>query len=320
MNGDFETVPQTQIDLVYTWVNSADSVWISDFKEYSKKLHPDKKSKTKDRFRDCLELKYSILSAYKYVDFIRNIYIVVANKSQIPDWLQKLVQSEKIDPKIIIITHTDIFPKEFHTKLLPTFNSVSIEIHLHRIPNLSEKYLYLNDDMFFGRQVRLDDFLDSNNRSYIFLDRNSNVSGGIFSSKINGNYTYADAINYTNRVLHKTLKIKCKKYLLQHLPYIHHKSCDLEIYQFLKRENLYLSTCSRFRENRNIKTQSLFYPYYAISRGYAVPYYERKGIKVSKNHQQYYSKILKTRPKLFCLNKLPKLDEPLLKFYKKMYN
>ena len=42
--------------------------------------------------------------------------------------------------------------------MLPVFNSNSIITQLHHIDGLSEHYLYLNDDMFFGRDVRPDFF------------------------------------------------------------------------------------------------------------------------------------------------------------------
>ncbi len=49
----------------------------------------------------------------------------------------------------------DLFPNKSH---LPTFSSPSIEAHLHRIPGLSDKFLYLNDDVMFGKDVWPDDF------------------------------------------------------------------------------------------------------------------------------------------------------------------
>ena len=41
---------------------------------------------------------------------------------------------------------------------LPTFSSPAIEAHLHRIPGLSDKFIYLNDDVMFGKEVWPDDF------------------------------------------------------------------------------------------------------------------------------------------------------------------
>lgn len=49
----------------------------------------------------------------------------------------------------------DIFQNQSH---LPTFSSPAIETHIHRIPGLSQKFVYLNDDVMFGKDVWPDDF------------------------------------------------------------------------------------------------------------------------------------------------------------------
>jgi hypothetical protein len=53
------------------------------------------------------------------------------------------------NPKIQIVKHSEIMSHEY----LPVFNSVAIEANIHHIPNLSENFLYLNDDVFFGNFV-----------------------------------------------------------------------------------------------------------------------------------------------------------------------
>ena len=40
---------------------------------------------------------------------------------------------------------------------------MAIETNLHRIPGLSEKFIYLNDDVSFTSPVCLDDFWDPEN-------------------------------------------------------------------------------------------------------------------------------------------------------------
>jgi hypothetical protein len=51
--------------------------------------------------------------------------------------------------RVIFIKHEAIIPASY----LPTFNSNVLEIYLHRIPNLSEIYMYLNDDMMLVRPL-----------------------------------------------------------------------------------------------------------------------------------------------------------------------
>ena len=137
------SIDDTPIDIVYLWCNSSDEVWKKkkndELKKYGKTLDNDSISEC--RFIDNNELKYSLRSLEKFAPWINNIFIVTDN--QVPEWL------DITNPKIHIVDHTQIMPPE----ALPTFNSMAIETRLHKIPDLSEYFLYANDDMFFGNFV-----------------------------------------------------------------------------------------------------------------------------------------------------------------------
>lgn len=64
------------------------------------------------------------------------------------------------------MTHESIFLNASH---LPTFASPSIESNLHRIPHLSNHYLYLNDDTMFGQEVFPEDFYTLSRGQKVFL-------------------------------------------------------------------------------------------------------------------------------------------------------
>jgi hypothetical protein len=130
-----------KIDVVYTWVNGADENWKRKKLEYSQNYNTkvSKEAQSDARFMNNDELRYSIRSIFKYAPWINNIYIVTDN--QIPDWLDNNCS------KIKIIDHREIFKNH---DFLPTFNSMAIEANLHHIPNLSEYFIYSNDDVFLG--------------------------------------------------------------------------------------------------------------------------------------------------------------------------
>lgn len=130
------------IDLVYLYVNSSDEEWIAKRNQYAM----DQINRT-CRFRDNKELMYSLRSVEKYAPWIRNIYIV--SNSSMPAWLNT------DHPKLHVVSHETIMPADS----LPCFNSYVIESYLHRIPGLSEIFLYSNDDMFFGNHVSPDFFV-----------------------------------------------------------------------------------------------------------------------------------------------------------------
>lgn len=101
--------------------------------------------------------RYSLRSLEVNAPWIRNIYIVT--NGQVPSWL------DTTNPRVHIITHAMIFP---NASFLPTFSSPAIEMNLHRIPGLSDYFIYFNDDVFLGRPVFPYDFMSLPNTQYLF--------------------------------------------------------------------------------------------------------------------------------------------------------
>ncbi|CAH2277571.1 N-acetylglucosamine-1-phosphotransferase subunits alpha beta isoform X1 [Pelobates cultripes] len=110
------------------------------------------------RFEDNEELRYSLRSIEKFAPWVRHIFIVT--NGQIPSWLNL------DNPRVTIVTHHDIF---LNTSHLPTFSSPAIESHIHRIPGLSQKFIYMNDDVMFGTNVWPDDFYSHSKGQKVYL-------------------------------------------------------------------------------------------------------------------------------------------------------
>lgn len=138
-----------KIDAVYLWCDGSDQNFQKAKEERLKELNlPFQEDNVGDlRFADNEELKYSLRSIHQNAPWINHIYIVT-NKQK-PAWLKE-------HPKITIVDHCEIIPSE----LLPTFNSVVIEMHVHKIHGLQEKFLLFNDDMFIKNPVSPDFFFD----------------------------------------------------------------------------------------------------------------------------------------------------------------
>jgi hypothetical protein len=142
------------IDAVVTWVDGNDPSHINKRLKYIEK-NEDKftvpSAKLDTRFDQVNEVKYCIYSIRKYASWIRNIYLVTDN--QCPHWLTNRVKDEL---GVIVIDHSLIF--RGYEEFLPTFNSRSINTMLWRIPDLSNKYIYFNDDIFLTNNVDSSDF------------------------------------------------------------------------------------------------------------------------------------------------------------------
>ena len=139
-----------KVDVVFTWCDGNDPRFKQERIERLKKsgLSFQEKAQGAARFFDNEELKYSLRSVEKYIPWVNHIFIVT--NGQRPKWLAK-------HPKISIVDHRDIIPNE----LLPTFNSLMIEMYLHKIPGLSEKFIYFNDDMFVNAPLTPEFFFEN---------------------------------------------------------------------------------------------------------------------------------------------------------------
>ncbi|XP_061124446.1 N-acetylglucosamine-1-phosphotransferase subunits alpha/beta-like [Syngnathus typhle] len=115
-------------------------------------------SLTPNRFQDNGALMYSLRSLEKHAPWVRHVFIVT--NGQVPSWLNLQ------NPRVSIVTHQEIFPNSSH---LPNFNSAAIESHIHRIPGISQRFLYLNDDIMFGKDVFLDDFYTPRDGQRVYL-------------------------------------------------------------------------------------------------------------------------------------------------------
>ena len=146
------------IDAVFTWVNGSDPEWIQKKEKYLKEESlslKDKESNSNIRYIESNEIFYSIHLLRKNAPWIRTIYLVV--DQQIPGWLTKRKISEL---NIVIVDHTEIF--KGYERFLPTFNSRSIETMLFKIPNISDRFIYFNDDVLVVEPVLPSDFFIGN--------------------------------------------------------------------------------------------------------------------------------------------------------------
>lgn len=135
----------SKIDFVITWVDGKDPDWLEQYNFY-KNDNINDHAKNNARFRDWENLIYWFRSVDKYCPWVRKIHLVTFG--HYPNWLN--INYEKIN----VVCHEDIIPKEF----LPTFNSRVIAIYLNKIKDLSEKFVYFNDDTFINNYINEDYF------------------------------------------------------------------------------------------------------------------------------------------------------------------
>lgn len=187
----------SNIDIVYLWVNSEDLNWQKrrkgSFNNFSdaKKIDLALYANTDGRFRDNNELLFNLRLLEKF--FPDHGHIFVISDKQIPTWLD-------LNQNITIIDHSEIILNKEND----IFSSSHIESYIHHIPNLSERFIYLNDDVFFGSPVegswwfekKLKYFYDKTHLPYEYMQPRqlSPVNASVLSS----NWLKTKYKNYTH--------------------------------------------------------------------------------------------------------------------------
>lgn len=233
------------VDVVYTWVNK-NRAWEEDFCFHKKRIEEREIGQygmNDARFEDNNELLYSLKSIRKNIPWVNKIFIVTNNRHDLPSYL--------IADDIIIITHEEIIDVEY----LPTFNSHVIEAFLYKIPNLSEHFIYFNDDVFVARPLSKEHFFQSNGLAAFFLSskridgmyekgtHTPSLLASLYSQKLlSREFDY-----YINQILvHTYVPLKRSMYELAWELY------EAEIVVFLK---------NRFRGNKDINMATFLVPW-----------------------------------------------------------
>ena len=132
-----------KIDFVITWVDGADPEWLKEKKDYLPDTDTDPR-----RFRDWELLKYWFRGVEKFAPWVNKIHFITWG--HIPEFLNT------DHPKLNIVKHEDYLKEEY----LPTFNSNAIELSMYKIKDLSEHFVYFNDDMFIIKNLTEKDFFE----------------------------------------------------------------------------------------------------------------------------------------------------------------
>ncbi|MEY2848304.1 MAG: hypothetical protein RI885_969 [Actinomycetota bacterium] len=240
------------IDIVFSWVDGASLEWQRARARRMESYVVGEGDGAEARYRQIDELKYALRSVHLFAPWIRTIFIVT--DSPVPAWLDE-------HPQVRIVRSEDFFAD---VSTLPTHNSHAIEAQLHRIPGLSEYFLYSNDDMFFGRHVAPDLFFSPGGITK-FIEATTRIGLG---------ENNADRSGFENgaRVNRRLLQNRFGRITTRHLE---HAATPLRksVLQELEAEfpdDFRRTSRSPFRSATDISVTNSLYHYYALMVGKAV--------------------------------------------------
>ncbi len=302
--------PAEPIDAVYLWVDGGDPECRETLSRYRQRdgSGADAHEAGAHCFRDNGELRFSLRSLETHAPWIRQIYLVT--NAKVPAWL------DLDSPRLSVIPHEVIFPDPSH---LPTFNSHAVELHLHRIPGLSDRFLYLNADVFIGSPVALEDFLTPSGGQRIYLD------SWLLPTRLDVGPVHDRAYAYNQRLLDERYGAGALRGAIAHTPQLFDRRRVADIQQ-MWRDEVARTSSHRFRAPDDVALGILYF--YSLLEGPRGP--ERhemvsapgaaglyRFVMVGRGDTdlaRHLRSIASQRPKFFCLNDdrpAPGVPDPL---------
>ena len=297
------------IDFVVTWVDMNDPQWQANFARYNGKIDNKKNEMSEARFREHGLLKYWFRGVEQFAPWVRKIHFVTCG--QRPQWLNAN------HPKLNLVNHRDYIP----TQYLPVFNSNLIEIYIHKIPDLSEYFVYFNDDFFIINTVMPERFFTNGLPNDIATFR-ANFGFSQFEKMLKNNMKLINKFFDKKEILKQNHDkwynaIYGKKTRLTHLlspynkfttlctphnaqPYL--KATFVDVWAHCNKE-LQVMSLHRFRSNHDY-TPELFRTW-QICKGNFEPYntyYDTKMFPIVLKPQRAIKTILEQSYSLICLN------------------
>ncbi|HGF0770970.1 TPA: Stealth CR1 domain-containing protein, partial [Kluyvera georgiana] len=279
------------VDVVYTWVNDQDPEWLKKCNHF-KNIADNYGKYALDiaRFSNHNELYYSVKSVFKYIPWVRNVYIVT--DQQAPSWIGEF-------ERIKVVDHKDIIAEDY----LPTFNSHVIEAHLYKINGLSENFIYFNDDVFVARELPVGHFYKSNGLSSLFISNksisdmlNRNVISPTLSASVMGkNMLKKDFdVDIDSPLVHTYVPLK--KSMFKKV----WESYEREIKSFLP---------NKFRSNADLNLATFLVPWFSYIQGGAtlsrdICYYFNIRSPAASNYYRMLKEVKGSDacPHSFCAN------------------
>ena len=238
-------------DIVITHVDFACIQWRAEYERaihevYDPTIHTCD-SATRTRFANHGELRFLLRSVNAHMPWVRTIYIVVDDCLATPSWINETAN-------IKMVRHSELFMNE----CLPTFNSQAIETVIHRIPGISDPFIYFNDDMFVGRPIDPGYLIQPGQKCAVLLTTDYSKCGTPSVTDIG----FRCAWKNVNRILDERFSPGAR-YKLEHAPYVISPRLMEEIWAAFHDE-MECTMRSRFRSIHDVNVSPALHPYYAL--------------------------------------------------------
>ena len=199
------------VDVVVTWVNGSDPVWYDRMiKEANKQNYTISKGYKESRFIQHDEIKWLLRSIERFAPWISMIHIIT--DEQYPSW------ANLKNPKIHWVNHSTLYYHGYHT-----FSSIALQFASMYIPNISRRYIIMDDDYIFLNYVTPSDFFDEDCRAKLYYEKRteytpkctgSNSAAQYFHTRYKSNKKIQEMFNSTRSLYDAHLPMPVDRALL----------------------------------------------------------------------------------------------------------
>ena len=239
------------VDLVYTWVDDQWPGYLELLRSHAGIRHDLNPNRT----RDNLELmRYSLRSVARYMPWVRNVHVLTC-RPQVPLWL------DEDHPRVRVTHHDEVM----EPRVVPTFSSFAIITHLTRLPGLSPRFVYMEDDMLLAAPVAISDLADERGRLRVFPRFKRTAA-----AKLRGDARVSPwnaSLAHANHLLDERFG-RARRRAVNHVPLL----IDGDLWNDMLADwpdAIEHTRTSRFRRTGNVAPEYL-YPHYALARRRAV--------------------------------------------------
>jgi len=276
------------IDMVFSWVEGSDPEFRERRAAHMSQYVAGEGDEAEARIRQIDELKYALRSVNMFAPWVRRIFI--ATDSRPPAWLAE-------HPKITVVRAEEHFSDP---AALPTYSSHAVESQLHNIAELSEHFLYSNDDMFFGRPLKATMFFSPGGVTR-FIEAKTRIGLGVNDPARSG---FENAARVNRQLILERFGQVITRHL-EHTAVPLRKSVLREMEREFP-EEFARTQASQFRSSTDISVTNSFYHYYALMTGRAVQQEKVKVLYVNTTTREGLDllPVLRKKPSydFFCLN------------------
>ena len=270
-----------KIDIVVPWLNGDDPHWQKEYFAYLKTQNKGDKSVI--RTREWNLFKYFLRSISQNARWVNKVFVCVFDENQIPEWLNTDAE------RLRVIFHRDVIPSE----CLPTFNGLCVENFLLKYKELSENFIFCEDDMYFTNETKSTDY---------FRDNKCVKYKEPLSIENPGNFDYFHKNDLWNKIMQNTVKYKTKitgdstYYPMYHVPEGFHKSDFLDFYDKHGTDIVeeFKNPASKIRQDTNLLALSIVkYIQFDKNDFVSDPTFVKENVHIDITDNPDWSKIMK---------------------------